>query len=248
MFEPILEQFGLAKNEATIYEVILREGEASVATISRKSEIHRRNVYDSLQRLMEKGFVFEAISRTENLYRAVSPRKLEDLWEEKKRVLDRSMPHMLSMFEEKPQETELFIYRGDEGWKHYMRDIISVGEDFYCIAGKGAWLEARTSDYFSAFLNGLEENSITMHHLFDAEVQKKSPKILELVGSQYKFIPEKYSAASSVDIFGDRVCIASHLNAGGIAENDFTISVIINRSVADSFRTWFKFMWDAIKE
>ena len=246
MFEPILEQFGLAKNEAIIYEVLLKQGESSVATISRKSNVHRRNVYDSLQRLMEKGLVFEGISKHENLYRGVSPQKLQDLLEEKKIILDRSMPHMLSMFESNSQETQLYVYRGSEGWKNYFRDIVSVKEDFYCIGGKGAWLDARTESYFPIFLKGLEEANIQMHHLFDADIAEKIPEILKYVGPQYKFFPAEYSTQASVDIFGDRVAITSKVKSGGFTEDDFTLTVIINPQIADAFRTWFKFMWESL--
>ncbi len=247
MFEPVLEQFGLAKNEALIYEVLLREGESSVAVISRKSSIHRRNVYDSLQRLMEKGLVFEAFSRNENLYRGVSPQKFEDMWGEKKQVLDRSMPHMMSLFESVPQQTELYEYRGMEGWKNYMRDILSTGKDFYCIGGKGGWLDPRVKDYLPIFLKGVEENQIKMHHLFDAEVEKECPEILKYVGDNYKFLPSQFSTQSSIDICGDRVLISSQLETGQFSADDFTLTVIINPQVADAFRTWFRFMWEGLK-
>ena len=68
-----LETLGLAKNEARIYETLLREGESTVGHISQKSEVYRRNVYDSLNRLMEKGLVFELIHTKENHYKAVDP-------------------------------------------------------------------------------------------------------------------------------------------------------------------------------
>ena len=61
-------QLGLAKNEARIYETLLAEGESSVGEIAKKSQVHRRNVYDSLNRLVEKGLVFEIIQSKENRY------------------------------------------------------------------------------------------------------------------------------------------------------------------------------------
>jgi sugar-specific transcriptional regulator TrmB len=47
-FKNTLESLGLAKNEARIYEALLREGELGVSDISLKSGVHRRNAYDSL--------------------------------------------------------------------------------------------------------------------------------------------------------------------------------------------------------
>ena len=54
-YQELFQSLGLAKNEAKIYEVLIREGNSPVGKISEKSGIHRRNVYDSLNRLIEKG-------------------------------------------------------------------------------------------------------------------------------------------------------------------------------------------------
>lgn len=58
MFTETLQQLGLAKNEARIYQTLLQRGEMAVGEIANKSGVHRRNVYDSLNRLVEKGLVF----------------------------------------------------------------------------------------------------------------------------------------------------------------------------------------------
>ena len=44
----VLERLGLSKNEAKVYETMLREGESSVGNLAIKSRVHRRNVYDTL--------------------------------------------------------------------------------------------------------------------------------------------------------------------------------------------------------
>ncbi|PIN79600.1 hypothetical protein COV16_03365, partial [Candidatus Woesearchaeota archaeon CG10_big_fil_rev_8_21_14_0_10_34_8] len=55
MYEETLMQIGLSLNEARVYESMLQLGEANVQTIAIKSKVHRRNVYDSLNKLIEKG-------------------------------------------------------------------------------------------------------------------------------------------------------------------------------------------------
>ena len=131
MYERIFEQFGLAKNEAIIYEICLREGELPVAEISRQSKIHRRNVYDALRRLIEKGVMFEIINQRENYYQAVDPNKFLEFVREKEERMQRVMPQLQKLYHDTPHKNEVYIYRGIEGWKNYMRDIIRVGEDFY---------------------------------------------------------------------------------------------------------------------
>src|SRR3989344_6523543 len=128
-----LQELGLAKNEARIYETLLREGECGVSTISTKSEVNRRNVYDSINRLIEKGLVFEVRTALENRYHAVEPAKLTELIEEKQRALSTVLPEMGKLYYGTPRKEEVFVYRGIEGWKNYLRDMLRIGEDNYTI-------------------------------------------------------------------------------------------------------------------
>jgi hypothetical protein len=80
-------------------------------------------------------------------------------------------------------------------------------------------------------------------------VKKSNHPILEHVGKEYKFLPEKYSTTSGVDVFGDRVNIMHHQYLGKVGtDEEITFTVIINKNLADSFRTWFEYMWDMCPE
>ena len=56
MFEKLVP-LGLTNTEAKIYVTLIDLGRAQAGIISRKSGIHRRSVYDALERLIEKGLV-----------------------------------------------------------------------------------------------------------------------------------------------------------------------------------------------
>jgi len=63
MHRQILEEIGLSPNEAKIYETLLSSGEVGVSDISLKANVHRRNVYDALNRLVEKGLVYRILQK-----------------------------------------------------------------------------------------------------------------------------------------------------------------------------------------
>ena len=50
-----LKEIGLSDSEANVYLTLLKLGEATVAEISQSSGLHRTNIYDSLEKLKEKG-------------------------------------------------------------------------------------------------------------------------------------------------------------------------------------------------
>ena len=82
-YSDVFEELGLTPNEAKIYETLVSGGEMPVSEISIKAKVHRRNVYDALNRLLEKGLVFQIFQKGENLYRAVHPQKLLEVIKEK---------------------------------------------------------------------------------------------------------------------------------------------------------------------
>ena len=247
MYADVFQQVGLSKNEARIYEALLRAGELSIGEIAVKSQVNRRNVYDSMHRLLEKGLVFEILESRESRYQAVDPEKLRELIQEKEQMLLDVLPELNRLHGSNPQKEAVYVYRGVEGWRNYMRDIIRLGEDFYCIGAKGAWWEPRLQHFMPQFQREAKRKGIGYYHLFDHEVKEAGHEVLQNVGGNYKFLPKGYSTPAAIDFFGDRVNICSTLHVGGVAE-DVTIAVIVNPVVAEAFRTWFRFMWDFCPE
>lgn len=247
MYANILEQIGLAQNEAKIYEALLSTGEATVSTVALKSGIHRRNIYDSLNRLIEKGLVFQVVGYGENVYRPVEPSKLMELVDEKRSVLEKAMPGLLKQFAAKPHLEAAFIYKGLEGFKNYLRDILMAKEDAYFIGAKGCWFDPRLKIFLDRFLIDAKKRGIKYRHLFDYEVKDHIPFVPEAVGKPYKFLPKKYSTPSMVDIFGDHVVSFTGAGLAKISD-DITIFVNISRPLATSYKTWFQCIWDFCPE
>src|SRR3989338_11486431 len=101
-YSKTFEELGLSPSEAKIYEVLLYDAETGVSDISKRAKVHRRNVYDALNRLLEKGLVFQIFQKGENLYRAVHPNKLMELLKEKQNSLEKTMPTLLKQYETTP--------------------------------------------------------------------------------------------------------------------------------------------------
>ncbi len=236
-----LIQLGLSKNEAQIYETLIEHGELSVSEISKKALIHRRNVYDCMNRLLEKGLVVEILAGDENHYKAVAPDKLKEMLAEKTAVLNSIMPDLIKKYHQKPHNDEVYIYKGVEGWKNYMREIIKTGEDVYTIGGGGLWGDLRLKSFLDNFRAEAEKKNIKFSFLYDFEVSRHNRKIKGMPNSRYKTLPQKYSTPASVDIFGDYVVILTKGREGVI--DDSIVTVIVNKHIADAFRIWFKLMW-----
>ena len=151
MYEELLREIGLSKNEARVYEALLKLGETSVQTISLKSKVHRRNVYDSLAKLMEKGLVSEVFIRGEKHFKAQNPNRLLSLLKEKEEMINKELPEMQAKYEALEEKEEAHLYKGIEGVKNYLSDILKTKETVYFIGAKGMWLDPSLKHFLSHF-------------------------------------------------------------------------------------------------
>ncbi len=244
MYSELFEQIGLTSNEAKIYEALLAAGETSVSHISAKAHIHRRNVYDALNRLIKKGLVFPIFQKNENLYRAVHPEKLLEVIKEKENVFAKVLPELTALYDKKPPDEAAYIYKGLEGFKNYMRDLVRVGQDTYFLGAKALWFTPGVPPSFLADFTAMAKQKKIKHYtLFDHRVKEKMPEAVKAIGGEYKFLPPGYSTPAVCDIFGNYVVTFTSADVGNFGE-DGMIFVMINEELAESYRTWFKFMWD----
>ena len=240
-----LQKLGFAKNEARIYEALLEGSELPVGEISKRTGIHRRNVYDSLERLIEKGFVFEVFAGKENIYKPVDPQKLTEIVSEQRLSLEKIFPKLSSMYKQTSKKEEVYVFKGLEGWRLYLRDVLEVGKDVYTIGGKGSYFDPKIQTNISWFLKEFKERELKFQIIFDPEVKDNDFDLSVFKNLNHKFFPEGYSSTSLVETYGDRVVSFSGLEVGKINENS-AITVIVNQEIADAYRTWYKYLWGSL--
>lgn len=240
MHTELFQQFGLAQNEARIYETLLREGELSVGSIATNSHVHRRNVYDSLNRLVEKGLVFEIIQKRESQYQAVDPHKLSEILQEKQAALDKVMPELESLYTGTHRTEEVYVYRGIEGLKNYMREVLRVGKDVHVIGAKAQLNSPKLAGIFPSFRAELDRRGIKYYNLYDPAL--KGTRHVGFIGEDCRFLPKDCATSTSIGILEDRVFFFSGISVGDFDENS-SITIIVNSQIADAHRKWFNFIW-----
>lgn len=245
----IYETLGLSPNEAKIYESLIEQGEVGVSEIAINAKIHRRNAYDAIHRLIEKGLCFEIFSAQGSHYRAVDPNKLVELLAEREMKLQQALPELTKKFQNKVSAQEAYIYRGIEGQKNIFRDILRIGQDSYFIGAKGGWLDPRLQTMRISFFKEANKKKIKFIQLFDYEMRSQFPGFNKMfLGElQYRFLPKEYSTNSVINIFGDYVVTYTGLGIGEINE-DTVFFVLRSPDLAKSYRTWFWCMWEQSKE
>ena len=172
-----LEEFGLSKNEAKIYYSLIKQNYATTSELYKATGIHRRNIYDTLDRLMERGLVFQISSNKTNHYQAVNPEKLQQILIEKNNNLLKIIPELSREFKSLYRKEEVYIYQGIEGFKNHLRDVLELRQDLYAIGGKGAWFDKRIEPFADFFMREAKKKKIKFMQIFDYEVSKRTEEL-----------------------------------------------------------------------
>ena len=236
---PILEQVGLTKKEADIYESLLRLGEAPLADVIRSTGNHPQIVYRAVDGLVAKGLA-TTVKRDNRLYaRTESPRVLEKLEAEKLAELRRSLQRLLSI-EQLSKDAIIRVSRGNDAVYRLRKrgiDELAKGETYYVIGASGnRFYEIMGERY--ATIERLRIKKGVRRKLIAFQNQKKDllrndpwRKLAEL-----RFLQQSFAVPSSTNIFKHTVAIL-------IWSFDPIVITIESKEVAESYRHYFQALW-----
>lgn len=241
----ILEGLGLTSNEAKIYDALVNLGASSIEGAALEANVHRRNAYDSVEKLIKKGLATEEFVSGRRYVRAINPTRLLDLVKEKEVAVKEILPGLEERFNKHLPNEEAVIYRGIEGFKNYLRDILEVNEPAYFIGAKAFWLDPRLKYFLPKFDKERIKKGIHFKHIFDYEIKTMAKDILKLRMNEFKFFPPEFSTATAIDIFGDHVVCFYGVKPGYLGKEPVQFTVK-SQKIADGYKTFFDFMWKSL--
>jgi len=233
--ESAIEQAGLTKVESKVYLVILDLGPSLAGQISRKSGIHRRTIYDALDRLAEKGLISYIVKNNRRYYEAVNPDRLLDLIKEKESEIQSALPNLQEIFAKTKIREETMFYKGKEGLKAAFEDQINEGKEIL-VLGASAEASEILQFYFKWYDKRRREKHIKLKLIANLGAKGKIKAPL----SEIRYLPELGPTATN--IYGDKVAIILWSK-----ENPLAV-IIKNKEIADSYRKFFEHMWKTARK
>ena len=128
MYEKELQKLNFDKKEAKVYLALLELGEAGIEQIAKKSGIKRTTVYHVIDSLKENGYIEMAKAGKKTLYYAQNPKKINEVLNEKKAVLDKVLPGLLSITNSIEKKPRIRFYEGTEGIREIYKDTLKYKE------------------------------------------------------------------------------------------------------------------------
>lgn len=239
--EKLLEDIGLSKNKAKIYLALLNLGSATAEMVSKKSGIHRRNVYDSLENLLSTGLINFLVKDNKRFYRATNPYFLLDMLEEEKEKLKKKEANVLSAISEllpihnvSKNEDFVSIHKGVSGVKFVLDNILKESKPNLVLGAHEPPLPIK--NHLEKFHEKRIRLGIKEKLLFNKDDRERALKLSKSPFTKIRFIPKKLNEHIAINIYGDKVAIIMWSNPVAV--------LIENKNVAENFRQYFKILWE----
>jgi sugar-specific transcriptional regulator TrmB len=235
----LLEKLGLTKNEAKVYLALLRFGKSLVGVIAEKTKIHRRNVYDALERLVEKGFVTFIIEDGKKYFTASNPKHLFGLIKQKEQILKSALPDLTEMYNKSPDKQDIEVYRGKAALCTLLDMHLTDKKDLY-IFGSTNEIQNVLPFYFKDYEKQKDKLGIKTFIIFSSKIEKK--KIDRSEFTDMRFLPKEYDSNISAVIWDNKVALQ-------LWHPEYPMAVVIrSEDFAHSFKLFFDFMWELAKK
>ena len=235
--EELLKSIGLTENESKIYLALLKLRSALAGQLTKETGVHRRNVYDSLERLVQKGLVSYVMQGTRRYFVAEKPERLVEIMQYKIEDLKEIVPKLKSQYESVSGQ-EARIYRGKRGLKTLMDDQIATGENI-CIFGAYGNLDNVLQYFFPQFEKRRLRAGIKVKLVFDENEKARAATKYPLV--QARFLPKNFSGPVATDVYGDKVALI-------VWTDPILVTLIESKELANAYRNYFDILWRAAKK
>src|SRR3989338_5788922 len=243
MNKKILKEIGLTDTEIKIYLNLLSLGATSAGKIVEETGIYRKNLYDSLNKLIGKGLVTYVIENKTKVFQPKDPENLIRFLEEKKNrisekenELKKEIPLLKQKFQSLAPEIESEIYRGIEGIKTLLKECLKYKE--VLMIGATGDVENRLP-YFWPHYNKKREKLQCKWKLFLVYEARNKP-ITKSKYYEYKILPKILSGLNVIYIYGDYVANILWL------EKPIAF-VTKHKTLANNYKKYFDFLWKTIK-
>jgi HTH-type transcriptional regulator, sugar sensing transcriptional regulator len=234
MYKTELKELGLTRNEIKIYVALLEHGVLNPTHLAEKTGLHRSYVYDTVERLLERGIANTVLVNNKKHYQAVDPKALREIFELKLQKIDSILPQLRSLFTESKEETRIELHRGKRVYRTLIKDLtanVQKNDEILLMGVDENILETVEPIYLKQYFNILKEKSVK-----ERIIIKKGGKRLDENHIEYKELDSKYFDDTTMVIYQAKVFIF-------IWGNPYHLITIESQKVANTYKKQFELLW-----
>lgn len=239
--EQTLKLYGLNKKEAVVYLAALQLGKETAFRIAKQTELKRPTVYVTLNELNVKGLMHISKSSKATLYQAVSPQRLLEQIERRKRKFAESLPLLMTLYKSHPDKPKIEVREGKSGLEQVYEEVINFS------AKGNEILTFGKLDHFRGDLKIILDRWLL-------ESKRRKTKVREIINegeAEQKYLARvkdtknlnhhikiagKMTFLNDNIIYGDKLAIISTVK-------DLFVTLIESKGIAQTYRNFFDLAW-----
>ncbi|NOQ56283.1 MAG: hypothetical protein GQ477_05785 [Nanohaloarchaea archaeon] len=238
MIESVLREMGLSGNEIRVYLMLLENGLSGVGNISSKTKIHRRNVYDCLDMLREKGAVSYTVKNGRKFYEASDPKIFIKNIDEKKERFNEILPQLMAKQKRNDSVEDVRVYTGVKGRKIVFEDKLNYPEEQYVLGGHIP--NTTRLDYLNNYHLRRCMKKINVKKIFhENKVEDAKFYLSNFEFVEARIISQIFSSPIAINIYGNKVALFM-----GSGKTEALTVLIEDDGLNKDFRNYFNMLWD----
>lgn len=233
----ILKNLGLNEIESQIYLTLLEKGALQAPQIAQVVGTKRTTVYAILHSLCKRGILTKTLQKKKTFYTAEKPYQLAGIFQKKLESFESIIPFLESLEKKNAQVFGFtFVETLPELKEVYAHVLVEYKNKDYATVGDLNQWERIDKEFFGQFQKDRARANIRNYSLLtmsSAPVNPTNPSLLK----HSKYLPEKYTVASFIDIFSDKILIVNPSLS--------SLAVVITLPpLVDTFQLFFQILWD----
>lgn len=131
-----LIEIGFTENQARVYILLFRKPGQGAGKISKELSLDRSFVYNIIDSLTKKGFIYSSLIKNKKIFYAENPQKIIEDLNEKKFKAKILISELVKIKEKSESSPKIEIYEGKQALKKYLQEIIN-SKEFLTLGGGG---------------------------------------------------------------------------------------------------------------
>ncbi len=231
-----LRKIGLSSKESEIYIALLKNSPIGGGELAKLLNMDRTHTYNLLSNLVSKGLATHILKDNKKLFRSTSPKNLLNQVQKKETIIKSILPELLKLEKIKKEPANVRILEGKEGLRTMVRMLFDSEAKEICVFG-GTGKSYESLKYEMPIIGESTKKAKINGRIITGE-NLRGKLFAKLKNFEVKYIQE--STPTSTMIFGNKVSI-------NVFDEKVFVILIESKSVADSYRKYFEYMWKIAK-
>ncbi len=175
----LFKEIGFSEREIKVYLALIELGSSTIGPICSKTKLQASKVYETINKLKEKGLVsFTIVSKTKH-FQASDPMEILNILDERKRQLKDIVEELRQKQKNTNQKQISVIHEGFKAFKalfNRLADELNENDFYWAFAFKNEYQSDATKIFLANFHKKLEEKKVQDKAIGHKSVKKEMKK------------------------------------------------------------------------